>query len=230
MYHNVIKLVSVKTTILINLILLISLIATPALAADKKDKASRRAQQMVQQLQQEKAQLQTQVDQQNQAKATLELEVTKATEDMTALKAKYSLAIRKGDALELSLKEMTAERLAFEAKLMKMQVVLDATQNSLTDLGVEYKSAQYDLQVNEKQRANLTATSIQKTKVIDVCESKNAKLYDFSLELVKLYENPSQYKKMVLTEPFSQLKRVELENILQDYNDKINEQKVGAIK
>ena len=100
----------------------------------------------------------------------------------------------------------------------------------MTDLGVQYKSALYDLKVNEQQRATLTANIVQKSKVIDACVSKNAKLYDYSLELVKLYENPSRYKQLVLTEPFSQIKRVELENILQDYNDKIDEQKAESSK
>ena len=86
------------------------------------------------------------------------------------------------------------------------------------------------MKVNEQQRANLTATSIQKTKLIDACVAKNNKLYDYGLELVKLYENPTDYKKVVLTEPFSQLKRVQLENILQDYNDKIDEQSLKTAK
>jgi hypothetical protein len=84
--------------------------------------------------------------------------------------------------------------------------------------------------VNEQQRANLTATTIQKTKVIDACLAKNAKLYDYGLELVKLYENPSLYKQVVLTEKFSQIKRVELENILQDYNDKIDLEKATGFQ
>jgi hypothetical protein len=84
--------------------------------------------------------------------------------------------------------------------------------------------------VNEQQRANLTATTIQKTKVIDACIAKNAKLYDYGLELVKLYENPSLYKRIVLIEPFSQLKRVELENILQNYNDKMDLEKATGLQ
>jgi hypothetical protein len=64
--------------------------------------------------------------------------------------------------------------------------------------------------------------------VIDACVAKNAKLYDYGLELVKLYENPSFYRRIVLNEPFSQLKRVELENILQNYNDKIDVEKAPS--
>jgi len=219
-----------RSGFLVYLLLVTNLLANPVLAAEKKDKAARRAQQIIQQIQQEKAQLQSQLDQALQTKATLEADIAKAQEESTTLKTKLGASNRKIDGLELSLKEMTAERFAFEAKLLKMQVELEANKMALNELEAKYQSNLYDLKVNEQQRANLTATTMQKTKVIDACVSKNAALYEYGLELVKLYENPSRYEKAVLTEPFSQLRRVKLENILQDYNDKIDEQRAEAPK
>ena len=175
-------------------------------------------------------QLQAQLDQELQSKAAMEADLAKAQAENVAIKSKLSAANVKIDGLEVNLKEMTAERLAFEAKLMKTQIELQATKTALNELDVKYQGTVYDLKVNEQQRANLTATSIQKTKLIDACVAKNNKLYDYGLELVKLYENPTDYKKVVLTEPFSQLKRVQLENILQDYNDKIDEQSLKTAK
>ena len=230
MEPRIMKLNFLNTSFLVSILLVTSLLANPALAAEKKDKAARRAQQMVQQIQQEKAQLQAQLDQELQAKAAMEADLAKAQAENVAIKSKLSAANVKIDGLEVSLKEMTGERLAFEAKLMKTQVELQSTKTALNDLEVKYQASVYDLKVNEQQRANLTATSIQKTKLIDACVAKNNKLYDYGLELVKLYENPTDYKKVVLTEPFSQLKRVQLENILQDYNDKIDEQSLKTAK
>ena len=221
---------SLSASFLVSILLTTSLLANPVLAAEKKDKAARRAQQMVQQIQQEKAQLQAQLDQELQAKAAMEADLAKAQTENVAIKSKLSAANVKIDGLEVNLKEMTAERLAFEAKLMKTQIELQATKTALNELDVKYQGTVYDLKVNEQQRANLTATSLQKTKLIDACVAKNNKLYDYGLDLVKLYENPTEYKKVVLTEPFSQLKRVQLENILQDYNDKIDEQSLKTAK
>ena len=212
--------------VMLGLFLAISLLANPALAADKKDKASRR----VQQIQQEKAQLQSQLDQTLQAKAVLDADMAKAQEDNTALKSRSAAASRKISGLETSLKEMTAERMDFEAKLLKTQTELEATKTALSELDAKHQANLYDLKINEQQRTNLTATTIQKTKVIDACVAKNAKLYDYGLELVKLFENPSLYRRIVLNEPFSQLKRVELENILQNYNDKIDLEKATGFQ
>jgi chromosome segregation ATPase len=230
METTIMKSISGLSKIILGLLLTASFLANPALAADKKDKAARRAQQMVQQIQQEKAQLQSQLDQAMQAKAVLDADMVKAQEENASLKTKLGAANRKIEGLEISLKEMTAERLAFEAKLLKTQTELEATKTALNELDVKYQANLDDLKVNEQQRANLTATTIQKTKVIDACLAKNAKLYDYGLELVKLYENPSLYKQVVLTEKFSQIKRVELENILQNYNDKIDQEKATGFQ
>lgn len=220
------KSISVPTNIILGLFITASLLASPAYAADKKDKASRR----VQQIQQEKAQLQSQLDQTLQTKATLEADMAKAQEDNTALKSRSAAASRKISGLETSLKEITAERMDFEAKLLKTQTELESTKTALSELDAKHQANLYDLKVNEQQRANLTATTILKTKVIDACVAKNAKLYDYGLDLVKLYENPSLYRRIVLNEPFSQLKRVELENILQNYNDKIDVEKATGFQ
>jgi len=226
METTIMKSITLPSKVMLWLLLALCLLANPALAADKKDKASRR----VQQIQQEKAQLQSQLDQTLQAKAVLDADMAKAQEDNTALKSRSAAASRKISGLETSLKEMTAERMDFEAKLLKTQTELEATKTALSELDAKHQANLYDLKINEQQRTNLTATTIQKTKVIDACVAKNAKLYDYGLELVKLYENPSLYRRIVLNEPFSQLKRVELENILQSYNDKIDLEKATGFQ
>jgi chromosome segregation ATPase len=215
-----------KKILLVAVLFTSILLVNPVLAAEKKDKASRRAQQMIQQIQLEKTQLQAQLEQALQAKAAIEADLAKTRSENVAMKSKLAASNVKIDSLESSLKGMTTERMAFEAKLLKTEVELQSTKTALSEEEAKYHASVYDLKVNEQQRANLTAISIQKTKLIDLCVAKNNKLYDYSFELVKLYENPSEYKKVVLTEPFSQLKRVQLENILQDYNDKINEQQL----
>jgi len=74
METTIMKPITLTSKVMLGLFLAISLLANPALAADKKDKASRR----VQQIQQEKAQLQSQLDQTLQAKAVLDADMAKA--------------------------------------------------------------------------------------------------------------------------------------------------------
>ncbi len=219
-----------KKVLFLAILILSSTLSMPSIAADKKDKSARRMQQMVQKIQQEKAELQTQLDQEKEAKAGIEAEVKKLTTETSGLKSNLSAVNRKAASLTSSLTQADADKLAIDAKLQQSQALLESTQKSLSDLSLQYQTAQRDLKVNEQERLKLTDNLTQKGKVLEVCQTKNAKLYDFGLDLVKFYDKPSTFQAILRAEPFTQLKRVELENILQDYNDKIDEQRVSSIQ
>jgi chromosome segregation ATPase len=230
MENTIMMKISPEKAFLLAFSILTSTLSMPSIAADKKDKSAHRMQQMVQKIQQEKAELQTQMDQEKQVTAGLEAEVKKSAGEASALKSNLSAANRKAGSLATSLLQANAEKSAVDTKLQQTQALLDNTQKSLSDLTLQYQTAQHDLKVNEQERTKLTGNLNQKVKVLEVCETKNSKLYGFGLELVKLYDKPSTYQAILNTEPFTQLKRVELENILQDYNDKIDEQRVSSIQ
>ena len=58
---------------------------------------------------------------------------------------------------------------------------------------------------------------------MDECTIKNGKLHQFGTELIQLYDKPSTYEAAMRKEQFFQLKRVELENILQCKQDGLDE-------
>lgn len=217
-----------KKVLFLAILIFTSTLSLPSIAADKKDKSARRMQQMVQKIQQEKAELQTQFDQEKEAKAGIEVEVKKLATETSGLKSNLSAVNRKAATLAASLTQVNADKLTVETKLQQSQALLESTQKSLSDLSLQYQTAQRDLKVNEQERLKLTDNLTQKGKVLEVCQTKNAKLYDFGLDLVKFYDKPSSLQTVLRAEPFTQLKRVELENILQDYNDKIDEQRVSS--
>ncbi|NOT67540.1 MAG: hypothetical protein HOP04_04285 [Methylophilaceae bacterium] len=204
------------------LALVTMLILQPAQAADKKDKAARRMQQMVQQMQQEKAELQAQIDQ---AKAGFEAEAKKSAQQADSLKGSLSAANRKAGSLAADLQRTAKERSAAEAKLQQTQGLLESAQKSLSELTLQYQNAQRDLKVNEGERGKLVGNLAQKENTLAACVGKNTKLYGFGLELVKMYENPGAFDAVLRKEPFTQIKRVELENIFQDYRDKLDEER-----
>ena len=219
-----------KTVLFLAILILTSTLSIPSIAADKKDKSARRMQQMVQKIQQEKAELQTQLDQEKEARAGIEAEVRKLASETNSLKSNLGAANRKVGSLTSNLTQANVEKLSVDTKFIQTQALLDSSQKSLSDLTLLYQTAQHDLKVNEQERTKLTSNLTQKGKVLEVCETKNTKLYSFGLELVRLYDKPSTYQAILRTEPFTQLKRVELENILQDYHDKIDEQRVSSVQ
>lgn len=202
-----------------------------ASAAEKKDKAARRAQQMLQKAKQdmalEKANMQAQFDLQ---KKELEDKVKTNDEQLQKRSANLGAAQRKLGSLQSELAKTNTEKTALETKQQEMQALLESTQKSLADLTLQFKQAQTDLKVNDNQRKTLS-TNLAKTNVsLTGCEQKNTKLHQFGTDLIDIYDKPSLYTAIMRDEPFFQLKRVELENILQNQQDKLDEEKVASKK
>jgi chromosome segregation ATPase len=216
-----------KNVCLIIATLIIAMVSSSNSYAEEKDKSSRRAALMMQKMKQdmeaEKAAMQTQFDAQ---KKELEDKLKSSDDELVKVKKLLSTAERKNKILQIEIKKVTLAKELVDAKLLQTQNQLEITQKKLDDLKVQYQQAQADLKFNDNQRKTLSSNLAQTTKSLDVCEAKNAKLHQFGTELIQLYEKPSTYEAVMRKESFFQLKRVELENILQDRQDQLNEELV----
>ena len=188
----------------------------------EKDKSSRRTA-MMQDMEAEKATMQTQFDTQ---KKELEDKLKSSDEELLKVNKLLTTAMRKIKTLQGEIKKITLAKELVDAKLLQTQNQLEITQKNLDDLKMQYKQAQTDLKFNDNQRKTLSTNLAQTTKSLDVCETKNAKLHQFGTELIQIYDKPSSYDAAMRKEPFFKLKRVELENILQNRQDQLNDELV----
>lgn len=80
----------------------------------------------------------------------------------------------------------------------------------------------------EKQglEARLKGTEAQ----LDHCESNNARLAILGTELVEKYENKGMLTTILKNEPFTQIKKVEIENLAAEYREKIEKEKLKKQK
>ena len=210
-------------------IFLAILVVQPAAAADKKDKAAREAQrrmaQMKQQMEAEKAELQAGFDKE---KAELLGKVEQSEKASNAIKGSLGAAKRRNAELTAELETLRKEKSELDAAKLRTETTLTETRTTLESTRKTLAEAQRDLKANEAQRKDLSKSLTQRDKWMAACSEKNARLHDYGLQLVKIYDKPSTYEAVMRTEPFAQTKRVELENILQDYRDKLDEQKVTS--
>lgn len=203
---------------------LLGLLAEPSHAAEKKDKAARKAALMMQKMKQdmeaEKAMLQAQFATEKKA---LEDQLKAETEAKATAEKKLGAAETKVRSLNAELTKTNSEKAALDAQLTQTKATLETTQTNLTDLTVQHKKALADLAFNDGQRKTLSTNLADTTKSLNTCEEKNGKLYAYGKELVQIYDNPTLYESVMRKEKFFQLKRVELENILQNQQDKLDE-------
>ena len=192
--------------------------------AAEKDKSARRnalmMQKMKQDMEAEKATMQTQFDAQ---KKELEDKLKSKDDELVIANKKLATAERKNKSLESDIKKITLEKVAVETKQQQTQAQLDTTQKNLDELKTQYQQAQADLKFNDNQRKTLSTNLAQTTKSVNECETKNSKLHQFGTELIQIYDKPNSYDAAMRKEQFFQLKRVELENLLQGYQDKLDD-------
>lgn len=197
-------------------------VSTAAWSADSKDKAAkqqeRRMRQMMQQVQAEKEQLQSQFEQE---KAKLKQESEAEQAKRNELKSSVAHASRRNAVLSAEIEALRKEKADMQASSQALQAKLEEAQQQLAH-------AQDAMRKGEAERGNMQAVIVKKQQQLNASREKNDKLYDFGLQLIKVYEKPSLYQKVMRDEPFTQLKRVELENILQDYKDRIDEARIGT--
>jgi len=216
-----------KNVFLIIAALAITIACSSNTYAAEKDKSARRAALMMQKMKQdmeaEKATMQTQFDTQ---KKELEDKLKSSDEELEKASKSLATAERKNKALEGEIKKVTLAKEAVDAKQLQTQAQLETTQKNLDDLNTQYQQVQADLKFNDNQRKTLSTNLAQSTKSLDVCEIKNAKLHQFGTELIQIYDKPDSYNAVMRKEQFFQFKRVELENILQNRQDQLNDELV----
>ena len=78
----------------------------------------------------------------------------------------------------------------------------------------------------EAQRAKLASDNVLLQRRVDDQQRKNATMYQLGTEILKRYEHFGLGDALTAREPFVQTTRVKLENLVQDYSDKLADQKI----
>lgn len=183
-------------------ILLTCLFAATAVHAEKDGKDAKRMQQMLRKLEHDKAQLERE-------KGEAEARV-KETEAKAEEAAKHANA--RNAALSRQLK-------AAEEETASLKTALDETSRKLAEQSEARRKA-------EAEDSRLGGALAVQEKATSACEAKNAELYRYGQEMSARYENKDAIDALLQAEPFTGLKRVEVENLLEEYRDKLDAQKI----
>ena len=191
---------------------------------DKKDRdAQRKLRLMMQSMEQEKAVLASE-------KNSLSGQVESLNKQVSDLKNSSASVSRKKDARVVALEN---ELLAVKESNLSLSSKLQTTQSSLEELTARHQTSLQDLQASVEQgdeykmkfQESVSNVSRQ-SQLIEMCEKKNMALYDLNVEILDRYRNKGVWSALLQAEPFTQIKKVEINNILQEYKEKLDDQKM----
>lgn len=201
----------------------LTFIAMPSAYAEKQEMT--REEKIMRKLKRDNAIMKQQFEQEKKA---LQEQVQSHQDKINTLETELAEEQDKSKRLTYSLRKTKKQLTETEGKLAETEGTLANTVQNLKDMTAMHEKGQADLAFNEKQRKTQLENLAGTNKMLQTCEAKNQQLYDYGLALVQVYDDANAYKRLMRTEKLTQVKRVELENILQDYHDKINAERVSV--
>ncbi|MEA3207035.1 MAG: hypothetical protein QOE70_92 [Chthoniobacter sp.] len=150
------------------------------------------------------------------AKAELEQKNTTLTEQLEA--RDKQLAADK-EAADKRIAELTERVVGRGNDVMQLQQELDKLKAAKQ--GVEALAAK-----TEAQRAKLAAEKVVLDRKVADQQTKNAEMFKIGNEILTRYEKFGLGTAITAREPFVGLTRVKLQNLVQDYSDKLADQRI----
>ena len=157
--------------------------------------------------------MQVQLSAAQREKATLEAQVDDLKKQIAELGSKSAALEKKSGGQHKQYAELTEKYQELDKNLQQMtQQYSDASKN-LQQLREE----------KEQEQKRLSGD-------IQVCEKKNAELYRISTEMMDKYRDKGVFSALMQEEPFTQIEKVKMENLLQEYRDKADAAKIASTK
>jgi chromosome segregation ATPase len=122
-------------------------------------------------------------------------------------------------------KQSAADKAKIEA-LEAKEKELDAANESLAKWKAAYEQLTTAAQKSEAERKKFADESVLLKRKVEDRERKNLELYKTANEVLTRYEKFGLGEALSAKEPFTGITRVKLENQVQDYQDKIADEKV----
>ncbi|ESS68695.1 hypothetical protein MGMO_144c00060 [Methyloglobulus morosus KoM1] len=178
-------------------------------------KAVAKLQAMVREITSERDALKTERD-------TLKTESEKLTADIAKLKKEKSEAESSAASVENRLSnELTAQKTNNEAITDR----LEKTNAKLLEVIEKYKALNQEKNTLSANHANLEDVQRQTKTELQHCEENNIKMFKAGKEVLKSYENKGVLDSLLTSEPALQINSVEMETLIQGYEDKLRKEK-----
>jgi chromosome segregation ATPase len=169
--------------------------------------------QQLEQLATERTQLQAE-----NARLTRELENTK--KQLRSLQADRDSLARKSHGSETELSRLTASNETLNRNVADQRARMD-------ELVAKFRETLANLRDVETDRSGAKSQLAARERELSTCVEHNLALYRINGEVLDRLEHQGFWTSVAKTEPFTRLKRTEIENLVDAYRDRARDQQVG---
>ena len=115
----------------------------------------------------------------------------------------------------------------FKTRIVKLKENRDLYRVRLAETVLTVKERNQTIADLQADKAELGASLLETEFSLKRCKKHNADLCKISEDLVSVYHSKGLGKTLLQTEPFTQIKKVKLEQMVQEYLDKIDTHNLG---
>ncbi len=174
------------------------------------------------------AQLMQQMQQLASERTSLQAENAQMKKDLDALrKERDSLkdAVKKAQqALDGRLKASEAALARNTSQRESSEQELKQAKEKMQELVSKFRETITALRTAETEGATAKQTLVARERDLKVCIDHNAALYKLNDEILTRLEHQSVWSRVAASEPFTRIKRTELENLVDDYKTRADDQ------
>jgi len=195
--------------------LLLSMHAGPA-AAQAARSGSGASAQLVQQLQQlasERTALQAE-------NARMKKELAEVTKERDTLKNGRTALDQRAKASEAAIARSAQEKANAEGEIEKQK-------ERMQELIAKFRETAQTLKEVETERTAFKQSLATQETELQACVAKNAALYQLNDEVLTRLESRGAFSRLASAEPFTKLKRTQLENLVDEYRYRADDQRVA---
>lgn len=176
------------------------------------------------------ARVMQQMQQLTSERASLQTENSKLKQDLEQLKKDLKAAGADRTVAENRAKALAANATRGEASTKQAEEQLERNKEQLQELITKFRETANTLRDVESDRATIKSQLAAKEREFKTCVDRNAGLYNLNTEVLDRMENRGFWSGVAEREPFTKLKRVQLENLIGDYKYRADELKLEAAK
>jgi septal ring factor EnvC (AmiA/AmiB activator) len=199
-------------------VLLLLCMSGTAMHAEASDKKASREREALRRVQQQLSQVQGEMTAIEQEKSRLMADLEQARASSSSVESKAARLQHGLNASKQQLSALTHELVLVKEGLATTARQLDETRKTLDE------TAQA-LQQTKAEKNHLEGIKARNERELASCERKNVALYGVGRSLMDRFESKTCGETLVQKEPFTGLKQVETENLLEEYRDKLDDQK-----
>lgn len=163
-------------------------------------------------------------------RSKLRAENAKLTETLENALEQSRSSERRAATLQRALREREEALRAAQAERDELKRRLDTAEASLAQANAGFDDSRRALEscrVEHGQLVTRTSQDIDGLRTaLANCETKNTALYRYGLELSRRYADKGVWAALRQAEPFTRIEQVEIENILEEYREKLDDNRV----